>query len=480
MKLRKILAFMVVMAMLLSNVTAYATETLTIQKYSINMLLNGSKVNVQNFILDGTTYVPIRAISELMGARVGWNQDTKTASIDYSNTGVTGEELLETVNINASDNFEVNLSKNLPQDIDIIALKNSEGKQLRAFVEVEDKDTIKIERFMDIQSGLKYYIDIRTKSGLTKKIELVTNSTVNLTTGEEYYKIAANPLKGFYYPYFIILGEDNKELDEFKDTLIVETNNEFLTSDNETSQKLVEAEELHGFSQSIGSGKYITIMTTFPRPNQDGDLYTHSLDRDTLLLDKEDVEELGRGNLLRIDLQYKAIIEDALTQIENNGKEMDDKVIAAGFSASADFANRFTLIHPEIVKGVVAGFMTTLPLEEYDGEELRFPLGVADLPELADKEFNEEDYREVEQFLFLGADDDNDPVYYDDGWDIEDSELYRELFGQEMQQRKAKIWELLKSEGYDKNIKFTLYKDLKHGYNDEVFDDIETFLENLD
>lgn len=59
--------------------------------YGVNLNINGNyfiptDVNgnaVPAFIYNGTTYVPIRAISELYGADVEWDNATKTAYINY-------------------------------------------------------------------------------------------------------------------------------------------------------------------------------------------------------------------------------------------------------------------------------------------------------------------------------------------------------------------------------------------------------------
>ncbi|MGF7049176.1 lysozyme [Paenibacillus sp. DS2015] len=43
--------------------------------------VNGSKIE-DGFILDGRAYVPLRAVGEALGAKVGWDNKSKTASID--------------------------------------------------------------------------------------------------------------------------------------------------------------------------------------------------------------------------------------------------------------------------------------------------------------------------------------------------------------------------------------------------------------
>lgn len=57
-------------------------ETVTIYKNRVKIDVNGERVNSDNFIYDGTTYVPLRAISEILDKNVGWNAFTYVASID--------------------------------------------------------------------------------------------------------------------------------------------------------------------------------------------------------------------------------------------------------------------------------------------------------------------------------------------------------------------------------------------------------------
>lgn len=49
---------------------------------SITIKVNGEQVAAENFIYEGTTYVPLRAISELLGDEVKWDEHTRTVEIN--------------------------------------------------------------------------------------------------------------------------------------------------------------------------------------------------------------------------------------------------------------------------------------------------------------------------------------------------------------------------------------------------------------
>lgn len=46
----------------------------------VNIVVNGKEMP-QGYLIDGLTYVPIRTVSEALGATIGWDQQTKTASL---------------------------------------------------------------------------------------------------------------------------------------------------------------------------------------------------------------------------------------------------------------------------------------------------------------------------------------------------------------------------------------------------------------
>jgi len=56
-------------------------ETIRVYRNYATILVNDERVEVDNFLYDGTTYVPLRAISEMFDKEVGWNQIQKKVTI---------------------------------------------------------------------------------------------------------------------------------------------------------------------------------------------------------------------------------------------------------------------------------------------------------------------------------------------------------------------------------------------------------------
>lgn len=57
-------------------------KTIEVTYNSLNIVVNNKIVNADNILYNGTTYVPIRAVSEMLGKDVEWNHSTSTVSIN--------------------------------------------------------------------------------------------------------------------------------------------------------------------------------------------------------------------------------------------------------------------------------------------------------------------------------------------------------------------------------------------------------------
>ena len=130
---------------------------------------------------------------------------------------------------------------------------------------------------------------------------------------------------------------------------------------------------------------------------------------------RPDDAKLSEEEIIRIQEQCRdlptqvaSMIKSAQQFLQTVGINVDDKVIAEGYSAGSKFANCFTALHPELVKACISGGnsgLGILPLTEYKGEELKFPLGVADI-----EGFETDAFCSIPQLYYIGTEDYNDPA----------------------------------------------------------------------
>jgi hypothetical protein len=107
-----------------------------------------------------------------------------------------------------------------------------------------------------------------------------------------------------------------------------------------------------------------------------------------------------------------------------------------GYSASGNFVDRFAVLHPERVVSVTAGGlngMPILPLERADGHELPYHVGIANVEELTGDPANLDRLDTTNQFLYMGGEDDNDTIPFDDAWTDDDlRQTALEVYGEDM------------------------------------------------
>lgn len=82
-RLQGFIAGLLVAVIMISGVSYAANMTkIDVLLNQINLKVNGKSVSGDNILYNGTTYVPLRAISEMLNKDVGWDQATKTASVN--------------------------------------------------------------------------------------------------------------------------------------------------------------------------------------------------------------------------------------------------------------------------------------------------------------------------------------------------------------------------------------------------------------
>ena len=299
----------------------------------------------------------------------------------------------------------------------------------------------------------------------------VTNIEELDLSSELLCRISTDLTDGFAFPYYLFIPQgidSNKPIH-----LLVEPCN---TGSGDTFKRLdrkvkafTEASHATVIARKL---KIPLLVPVFPRPGGDQwRLYTHALDRDTLLLTE--------GGLRRIDLQLIKMIDHAHRLLRHNNMKVNEKVFMNGFSASGTFTNRFAILHPTIVRAVATGGVNsipTFPTERWGDVTLRYPVGIADVKEIADIAFDEKAYKRVSQYIYMGALDANDTVPYRDAYDAVDAELVKSLIGAEMMPDR---WDISQSiyRALEIPVQFVTYKNTGHEIKDEMIDDIVAFFE---
>lgn len=246
------------------------------------------------------------------------------------------------------------------------------------------------------------------------KLEFVDNIN-NLTEGGYLIEVSDNKNAGFNYPYLLFIP-NNVNIDS---TIIVEGSNTGISTvtnkENEEESILQSIDNVRNYFKAGHPIKRINERITnypflyplFPRINYEGnDIYNHMLSSNSMFSNNQDSINLG---INRTDLQLIEMIKDASDRLRRYGLNIDDKVIMYGFSASSKFANRFTLLHPEMIKCTFAtalGGTITLPLRELNGEKLLWPIGIGNVEEITDEKL--ELYKEIPQYYYQGMLDNND------------------------------------------------------------------------
>jgi len=250
--------------------------------------------------------------------------------------------------------------------------------------------------------------------------------------GVKYIEPAAGD--EFNYPYYLYTPVPEGDVDEEK-PILVEPNNTGQVADDlelhrERAEELVDG---GGISRDISDTLTVPLLVpVFPRPEsepRDWSHYIHALDDTSVSIED--------GPLERVDLQLLRMTEHAKNvTLADTQYSFTDQLILNGFSASGNFVDRFTVLHPERVLSVTAGGLNGMPLlpaEEFDGQALPYHVGIEDVAELTGEEVDLEALDETNQFLYMGAEDDNDTMPFDDAWTDDDlRELALDVYGEDM------------------------------------------------
>lgn len=177
----------------------------------------------------------------------------------------------------------------------------------------------------------------------------------------------------------------------------------------------------------------------------------------------------------RPDLNIVEAVNKAKEIMKNQYNiKLNDKIFLNGYSSSGCFAQRFSLIHPELIDTACIGEASeSIPIPNKD---LDYPLGIKNYEELFGKKFDIEEYKKIIFDYYVGSlecetkspdrIDENgnlspmhDMSYFDRSVPT-DVETHRKKLGQDMFERAKNTVELLKNIGI--NISHTIIPNTAH------------------
>lgn len=182
----------------------------------------------------------------------------------------------------------------------------------------------------------------------------------------------------------------------------------------------------------------------------------------------------------RPDLEVVKMVEILKQNLEKGRIVVKDKIFIEGFSAGGMFAQRFALLHPELVKAIAvgqSGGALTLPVEEYKNRKMDWPLGIYGFEQLTGNPFNMDAYKNVSQFIYIGSDDNNNSTvqYGNEIWNNSQVNTLN-MFGKTDPIRIKSQVDYLHSIDLN-NIHFKLYPGYKHSCSGDQVADLLTFFE---
>ena len=303
--------------------------------------------------------------------------------------------------------------------------------------------------------------------------ELAVPYTLQFTTADPLtQRLEANPEKGFYWPYYLVIPEVIQQ----PGTLLVEPNNTGTWGDDPWFHESAALSLLRWrgtFAVELGCPLLIPV---FPRPQnpaapEPGGIYVHALDRYSL-------SDQWSG-LERIDLQIVAMIDDALERLETMGHSMDTRVFMMGFSASGAFTSRFSILHPERLKAAAAGSpggWPLAPVASWQSTQLPYPMGVQDVLDLTGEAFDQGAFQQVPLYIYVGGSDTNDALDFR-GMSTAQADAIKQLFNYPNDRLLANRWPLAESmyTSVGANATFVVYPGVGHTITEQMFEDLLNF-----
>lgn len=161
--MKKVLRYFIIGVIILTLLMGTAigetiTKTIDVVYNTVNITVNGTKIEADNILYNGVTYVPLRAVAEALDKEVGWDQVTKTATInDKTETAkvtrvVDGdtlvvnykgaEEKVRLIGVDTPESVHPDITRNVEEGIiaSNFTKDKLEGKEVELEFDVQERD----------------------------------------------------------------------------------------------------------------------------------------------------------------------------------------------------------------------------------------------------------------------------------------------------------------------------------------------------
>lgn len=261
----------------------------------------------------------------------------------------------------------------------------------------------------------------------------------------------------FQFPYFLYAPPDTRDT-----SLLVEPVNSSRQSDD-MEFHISEAESLvsYGLGRTISDTLNIAFLVPVikdPESGVAGDARPQSLDTSTM--------NIASGRYARIDRQVVTMVDHARDKLSDAGYDIPPEFLMNGFSETGNFGNNLAVLQPERVATVTAGGMNgmaTLPDSEINGESVAYQIGVGDIAELTESEFDMSAWKNVSQLCYMGANERgprDDTLPYD-MWNPAQTQRAIDVYGREMQ-RERMVYSDAVYQRADADVRFEVYDNVGH------------------
>ncbi|HWI53743.1 MAG TPA: hypothetical protein VNT01_16520 [Symbiobacteriaceae bacterium] len=384
----------------------------------------------------------------------------------------------------------------------------SDGQPLAHKVEITGNQAVihgsPVAAVLDLDHA--FTLNVRTSDGTRVAVSFKTAGLPDITetASRQVVFVPAMPEKGFHWPYYLAIPSSGNRTqnDGHRRYLMIDTTN--------TGGRKSIDEMLSRARSEVADRRQVSIATAdelglpllypaFPRPDvtyvyqgESNQFYTHALDRDTATLHVKMSDPAGAEALtpafqkagydvqtfLRLDLQLSAMIDHAIEYLNQYGHKVEPhKVFLSGYSGSGTFVDRYTFLQPDRVKAVASGATVddmVLPLAEYKGERLIFPIGAGDYQEITGRSFNLAQHNQAARLIFMGEADENNTLPYGDCYGQRERQIITSLWGPDILPRAQALTKLYEQSGGKGMI--ILDKGIKHSMSPAMQEYMKAFI----